>query len=204
MSRWVSVAVIAVVAAIAVLHPPPKAAMNASVPVAMATQHAFRAVRLRAADPPLVVYVAGAIAHPGLYKLRAGSRVNDAVQRAGGLLADADPAAVNLAERLEDGQEIRVLHAGETAPAPKRSGRHAHRRAKKRSAEIVVPQGAIDVNAADAAALAALPGIGETLAERIVEFRSLNGRFASLDELLDVAGITQRRLDAIAPMLVVR
>jgi competence protein ComEA len=57
------------------------------------------------------------------------------------------------------------------------------------------------LNAADASALASLPGIGSTLAERIVQFRELNGPFASLDELADVAGMTQRRIDAIEPFV---
>jgi competence protein ComEA len=114
--------------------------------------------------------------------------------RAGGMLPSADTPAVNLAERVSDGVEIRVPRAGEVTPAP------AHR-ARNRKTPAPLPDVAIDVNAADAAALASLPGIGETLAGRIVEYRNLNGPFASLDELADVAGMTQRRIDAIAPYL---
>jgi competence protein ComEA len=120
--------------------------------------------------------------------------VNDAVERAGGMLPAADTAAVNLAERVSDGVEIRVPRIGEATPAP------LHR-VRSRKAPARVPDVAIDLNAVDTATLASLPGIGETLAARIVEYRNLNGPFASLDELADVAGMTQRRIDAIMPYL---
>lgn len=140
-----------------------------------------------------VVYVVGAVMHPGLYRLQPGARVNDAVERAGGLRADADPAAVNLAERLNDGEEIHVLRLGETASPPVRARR------TRRKAPSPPPSQAIDLNAADASSLASIPGIGQTLAERIVAYRQLNGPFESLDELADVAGMTQRRIDAMTP-----
>jgi competence protein ComEA len=138
----------------------------------------------------VVVYVAGAVARAGVYALPASARVQDAIARAGGLRADADPLAVNLAARVSDGEEIAVPRIGQATPRPARSARR--RRVKASPA-------AIDINTADAAALASLPGVGETLASRIIEYRRLNGPFASLDELLDVAGMTQRRVDALAP-----
>lgn len=147
-----------------------------------------------AASAANTVYVVGAVTHPGLYRLHAGARVDDAVRRAGGLRADADPAAVNLAERVTDGEEIRVLRLGEALPAPVR--RNTRKRA---SPALAAPsQASVDLNAADEQALAAIPGIGQTLASRIVQYRRLNGPFASLDELADVAGMTQRRIDAMA------
>lgn len=136
------------------------------------------------------MYVAGAVAHPGLYRLPSGARADDAVERAGGMRADADPAAVNLAERVSDGEEIRVLRLGEIAPA-------LSRRSKRKRASPA-PAQPVDLNAADAQSLASIPGIGPTLAERIVAYRNLNGPFGSLDELADVAGMTQRRIDAMA------
>ncbi len=140
-----------------------------------------------------VVYVVGAVAHPGLYRVESGARVNEAVARAGGLRADADPAAVNLAERVSDGEEIRVLRLGETASPVRRRKRKGASRTSS-----ALPSAAIDLNAADENALATIPGIGPTLASRIVEYRRLNGPFASVDELADVAGMTQRRIDAMA------
>lgn len=137
-----------------------------------------------------VVYVVGAVVRPGLYRVQPGARVNDALERAGGLRADADPAAVNLAERVSDGEEIHVLRMGETAPATQRRAR--------RKAPSQPPLQPINLNTADEDALASIPGIGRTLASRIVAYRRLNGPFESLDELADVSGMTQRRIDAMA------
>jgi competence protein ComEA len=156
-----------------------------------------------------VVYVAGEVRKPGLYPLRAGARVGDAVAAAGGARPGADPVAVNLAAHVADGDEIVVPKLGAAAaapPHPRRSAAGPRRRAGKgrphRSA--TAPASIVDLNSADAETLASLPGIGPGLAERIVAFREANGPFASPDELLDVAGFTDRRLDAVLPYVVAR
>lgn len=149
---------------------------------------------LGTAEP--VVYVVGAVAHAGLYRVPAGARVDDAIRRAGGLRADADPAAVNLAQRVSDGEEIHVLRFGEAATP-------VHKTSRKTARSALPAAAALDLNQADASALAAVPGIGPTLASRIVEYRRVNGPFASLDELADVAGMTQRRIDAISAYVTV-
>lgn len=141
-----------------------------------------------------VVYVAGAVARPGLYAVGGDGRVNDAVQLAGGLRADADREAVNLAQHVADGEEIRVARIGESTPRPVRG--RTRRKVRATLANV-------DLNTADQPALSSLPGVGATLAQRIIEYRRLNGPFASLDELADVAGMTQRRIDAIAPYVTV-
>jgi competence protein ComEA len=153
----------------------------------------------------VVVYVAGAVRHPGIYRLRGDARVDDAVARAGGLRPDADPLAVNLAARLRDGEEIavRVRGAAATPPPPRAAISRRSRRGSSRRAQRSPPAEAIDLNAADTATLASLPGVGPALASRIVAFRELNGPFASADELLDVAGITERRYAEMAPYVVV-
>ena len=116
------------------------------------------------------------------------------------MLAQADAASVNLAQRVTDGEEIPVPRLGEAPPAaPRRSTAR-----KSRATRPAPPDRAIDLNAADAAALTSLPGIGPTLAARIVEYRRINGPFASLDELADVAGMTQSRIDAISQYLTLR
>ena len=192
---------IAVVAVVLLLHRPPAPAA-AIVPAAAAqaplAQHLRKGRPSAIAGRRSVVYVAGAVKRPGLYTLASDARINDAIARAGGFTAQADDAAVNLAERVADGEEIRVPRAGETWPSPSPRSRAA---ARKRRAPPAAP---IDINTADAAALASLPGLGATLAQRIVDYRSVNGPFASLDELADVSGVTQRRIDAIAPYLTLR
>lgn len=172
----------------------PAAGISMSTSPPAAAQHLRKGHPLISGAPSkVVVYVAGAVVHAGLYTLAAGARAQDAVVRAGGLSADADGAGVNLAQRLSDGEEIAVPRQGEAPP------RAARTRAARKSAAVPA---AVDLNAADASALASLPGIGPTLAARIVEYRRLNGPFASIDELADVAGMTQRRIDALLPFLV--
>ncbi|HET9029351.1 MAG TPA: helix-hairpin-helix domain-containing protein, partial [Candidatus Aquilonibacter sp.] len=117
--------------------------------------------------------------------------------RAGGLRPDADPAAINLAERLKDGEEVvaPVLGAPTRYPSRRRTATRTTRADKKEPAAIV------NVNTATAADLATIPGIGKTLAARIVEVRGRDGAFATLDELLDVAGMTPARLDRASQYL---
>lgn len=172
-----------------------------------------------------VVYVAGEVARPGVYTLTGAARAVDALQAAGGPTRAADLVAVNLAQRVEDGAEIFVPPKGAVPPeavaaadmptdaTPRRSrSRHAHRRKRRKRMRSSAYDGQtapamaapVSLNAADAAELQTLPGIGPALAERIVAFREVNGPFASTDELLDVGGMTQSKVDALAPWLTIR
>jgi len=121
----------------------------------------------------VVVSVVGLVARPGLVTLPMGARVADAVEAAGGLLPEADPAAVNLAAVVADGQQVAVgVSSAATGPlggAP--SG------------------GPLNLNAATATDLDALPGIGPVLAQRIVSYRDQQGRFTTIEQLDDVPGI---------------
>ena len=141
-----------------------------------------------------VVYVAGAVRRPGLYQLRAGARADDAVRSAGGFRADADTAAVNLAAHVADGDEVYVGMLG--APTPRTVSARRSRTKSNKSANIVV-----DLNTASTEELARVPGIGATLAARIVDVRERDGAYATFDELLDVAGMTASRLDRAQPYL---
>ncbi|WP_173923895.1 ComEA family DNA-binding protein [Agromyces sp. Marseille-P2726] len=126
---------------------------------------------------PLLVHVLGAVAEPGLVELAAGARVVDAVAAAGGFTAEADPAGVNLARPVVDGEQLVVLALGE-APPPAPDGTAAG-----------AGDGLVHLNTADVAALDTLPRIGPALAQRIIDWREANGPFTSVDQLLDVAGI---------------
>jgi competence protein ComEA len=145
--------------------------------------------------PDTVVYVAGAVRRPGLYRLADGARIDDAIRAAGGERSDADPAAVNLAAHTNDGDEIYVPVVGEATPAT----RAARTRAPRKRASK--PHAIVNVNTASADLLASVPGIGSTIAARIVQIRDADGAFTTFDELLDVAGITQSRLDRARPYL---
>ncbi len=160
----------------------------------------------------VTVYVVGAVAQGGVYRLPAGTRVQDAVGTAGGLTAQADPAGVNLAELLTDGEEISVPLRGETTQpmtrgTPKRHARHPKHRTAHRgtSRHRKAPPGQpIDINTADAVALQDLPGVGPGLAQRLIDFREVNGPFRAIDELADVAGMTDRRIEQITPYIILR
>lgn len=129
-------------------------------------------------------------------------RAADAVSRAGGMLPGADSAGVNLAAPLEDGQQITVPKIGQKLFRNRSGARVRHPR-KKRSARTP-PLAPVDLNTADAKTLEQLPGIGAELAGRLVAYRELNGPFRSVDELADVAGMTQRRIDGVVPYLALR
>jgi competence protein ComEA len=165
----------------------------ASLPEPLHRRHGARAF---GDDGDPVVYVTGAVKRPGLYRLHSGDRDAQAIVLAGGLSAAADTAGVNLAQRVADGDEIDVPAAGE-APLRRAGERHG----RHRSPRHPPPEASVDVNQSNADELAAVPGIGHAIAQRIVELREREGSFATLDELLDVAGMTQSRLERARPYL---
>ncbi len=190
--RIVLGAVALALAALALYHPaakPAAAAFSGSEPPPRAPAAPRRSPGRRgagAAATGMLVYVAGAVERPGLYHLPEGARAADAVAMAGGLTARGGDGALNLAERLADGDEVYAPAAGEPAPGQRRT---------RRRGTPTAPAAPVDVNVAASAELARVPGIGRALAARIVEMRERAGPFASLDELLDVAGMTQAHLD---------
>ena len=133
-----------------------------------------------AAAAPLLVHVLGAVAAPGLVELAPGARVVDAVAAAGGFSPEADPAAVNLARAVVDGEQLVVLAVGQAPPPAAGAGG---------GSGPAAGDGKVHLNTADVAALDTLPRIGPALAQRIIDWREANGPFTSVDQLLDVAGI---------------
>ncbi|MDQ2873145.1 MAG: helix-hairpin-helix domain-containing protein [Candidatus Eremiobacteraeota bacterium] len=205
MTRFLILGALAVLAVLAIWHPVPHAA-GFSTARAPANAHGVtRARRVAPAVESLVIYVAGAVAKPGLYEVKLGARAADAMRLAGGLTAAADPVGVNLAEKVSDGEEVAVPRIGDGAVRPYRRARtrRTTRAKKRRRAAPAEPMQSVDINTADAQTLAQLPGIGDTLAQRIVTYRAINGNFNSLDELLDVSGITDRRIEQMAPFLII-
>jgi competence protein ComEA len=156
------------------------------------------------AEPPakLVVHVAGAVANPGVYELKAGDRVVDALEAAGGATDKADLAALNLAAWVGDGERIYVPRPGETPPpvvGPAGGGQGGGGSAGAGgSGQEATGGGRVNVNQAGAEALTALPGIGPVLAQRIVDFRSANGPFGELSDLAEVTGIGPKILAGLA------
>ena len=142
----------------------------------------------------VVVHVAGAVASPGLHELPPGSRVADAIAAAGGLTPQADASRINLAAPVSDGQRVYVLAVGEQEPAVAVGGGETTAGA---------PSGPVNLNTADAEALDALPGIGPATAAAIIEHRGKVGAFTSVDQLLDVPGIGEAKLEALRDLVTV-
>lgn len=140
----------------------------------------------------IYVHVVGHVLVPGLYRLRDGDRVLDAVAAAGGMTADADPAAINLARTLGDGEQLRVPAVGETVTSAASGG-----------AGGAAPAGKVNLNTADATALETLPHVGPALAARIVAWRTAHGRFRSVQDLLGVGGIGEKTFATLKDLVTV-
>jgi competence protein ComEA len=141
-----------------------------------------------AESPKLVVHVVGAVMRPGLYRLREGSRIADALARAGGATRKADLTVVNLAAPLADGVQVvvprRLAAGGAAAPASAGAGDAA-------------ASGPVHLNTATLEQLDALPGVGPVTAQKILDYRQENGGFASVDELDAVPGIGPARMEQL-------
>jgi len=160
----------------------------------------------------VIVHIAGLVKKPGLYRLKPGTRVGEALKAAGGPLPQADPNSLNLAERVSDGQRILVPARGEAAeePPPSLPGTPAFSRARSRAGPSakpsLPPSGKINLNTATPQQLEALPGIGPALAQRIISLRSQlkrqNGHgFQSIEQLLEVPGIGPKRFAHIRDLV---
>ena len=151
----------------------------AAQPVAVHTVHS---VLPTANDSPTaIVHVVGEVEKPGLYELPAGDRIVDAVTAAGGFTPNADQAALNLAQVIEDGQQIVVARKG-AAPA---------------TGSAAVAGAPVDLNTADLSTLETLDGIGPALAQRILDYRTAHGSFGSVNDLQKVTGIGPKKFAAI-------
>ncbi|HMH59274.1 MAG TPA: ComEA family DNA-binding protein [Galbitalea sp.] len=131
--------------------------------------------------PTAFVHVVGQVKNPGLYELPAGDRILDAVAAAGGFVPGADQADLNLAQVIEDGQQIVVAQLGVSGVA----------------VPMATPGGKVDLNTADATALETLDGIGPALAQRILAYRAAHGGFRTVNDLQNVTGIGPKKFAAI-------
>ena len=141
----------------------------------------------------LVVHVVGEVHRPGLYRLRDGARIADAVHRAGGALRDADLAAVNLAAPLVDGIQVSVpsrVAAGDVQPAGGAS-----------SAGGGAAGGLVSLSSATVDELDELPGVGPITAQKIIDYRTEHGPFASVDDLDAVPGIGPTRIEQLRELV---
>lgn len=160
---------------------------------------------------PVRVHVTGAVAAPGVYPLPAGSIVLDALTAAGGPLPEADANALNLARVVADGDQVVVpLRPPPAATAGSQPTSAASAAGPLATAEPLptvalapTTSGPINLNTATAAELETLPGIGPSLAQRIVDYRSQHGAFASIEAVMDVPGIGDSRFEAIKDLITI-
>jgi competence protein ComEA len=144
---------------------------------------------------PILVDVAGWVRHPGVYEFHDGDRVIDAIEAAGGARRGAALDALNLAAPLADGTQILVPRreaSGSAGSAPSAP-----------SVDGGVTSSKVNINSASAEELETLPGIGEVIAQEILDYRTANGPFASVDDLLDVSGIGEVTLENVRDLVTV-
>jgi competence protein ComEA len=152
------------------------------------------------ASAVVVVHVVGQVRRPGVRRLPVGSRVQDAVEAAGGPRPKADLARVNLARVLIDGEQVRVPAPGDPDPPLLGVGAGAPPGGSTAGggASGTAP---VSINTADLAGLDTLPGVGPVLAQRILDWRGEHGRFTSVDELGEVSGIGEKLLAQLRPLV---
>jgi competence protein ComEA len=166
-------------------------AHHSAVPAGASDGNQTRAVGTESSE--VVVHVAGAVHHPGVQRLGVGARIVDAVDAAGGATEDADLARVNLAAPVEDGQQVYLPRIGEEPPVPIVGAGPGPGGA----ANADQSGGLVPVNTASAEELEQLPGVGPVIAEAIVAHREQHGPFSSIDDLVNVRGIGDAKLEGL-------
>jgi competence protein ComEA len=183
-------ALAAVVAAVALLLVAGRLLVHVGAPGGTAVAPVAPVAPVRPAAPAAVVVdVVGAVRRPGLYRMREGDRIADAVARAGGATAKASVESINLAAPLADGEQVVVPRRG---AAPGAAG----------GADAgAAPSGPLHLSTATVEQLDALPGVGPVTAQKIVDYRNEHGAFRSVDELDAVPGIGPARLDDLRKLV---
>jgi competence protein ComEA len=154
--------------------------------------------------PDVVVYVCGAVRTPGVVRLPAGARVTDALELAGGPTAKAELAAVNLAAQVTDGQQILVPERGAAvASAPSSSGSSSSGALGVSPGGGSAPGALVNINTASLEELDALDGVGPSTAQKIIDYRTENGGFKTVDEIKEVPGIGDAKFAAMKDSITV-
>ena len=156
----------------------------------------------------LIVYVCGAVSEPGVYELSFGSRVNDAVIAAGGFSGEADTTYVNLAAEISDGAKLRIPTLTETEEIKGKGNVLSEEfdSFDKTGLDVDVKSvnyELININSATEEELKTLPGIGDSIATRIVKYRQQNGKFNSIEDIMKISGIKDKLFSKIKEYITV-
>lgn len=144
-------------------------------------------------EKPVVVYITGAVPRPGVYALPKNARVQDAISAAGGFLAEAEKSQINLAALIEDGEKLDIPYVEGASPI-----------LSTPMPEVVTSTTElINLNTASALELEALPGIGPTTAQKIVDYREQNGPFINAEDIINVSGIGPGTYERIKDLITV-
>ncbi len=145
----------------------------------------------------VIVHVAGAVEREGVYKLKFGDRVIDALKLAGGAIANADLSSINLAEKVKDGQKITIPVKSKLVEMG--SGNPVIRRSEPSSGGA----GKVNINTADEKELCKVKGIGPSTARKIIEYRSNSGSFSKIEDIMKVKGIGKGKFGKIKDQIVI-
>ncbi len=176
--------------------------------------------KTKPADTEVVVHVAGAVKHPGVVHLPPDRRAEDAIEKAGGALPQADLDQINLAAKLTDGTQLYIptrgsapkpgvaetYQGGISAPrsyskGPVRQGRTTAKPESGFGSGPKVPTAVVSLNTGSSEQLQTIPGIGPSTADKIIAYRTEHGKFQTVDDLLNVTGIGPKRLDKMRQWL---
>ena len=154
------------------------------------------------------VQVLGEVVHPGVYSFPEGSRVQDAIAAAGGLLAGIDPNSINLVAKLQDGQQLNIGGGTGEGPGSSPDGPFAVLPTSSGPFTVIPTPGSlpsttvlININTATLSELDTLPGIGPTTAQKIIDYRTQHGPFSNITDIMNVAGIGPATFDRIQDLI---
>jgi competence protein ComEA len=180
---------------------PPEPALVEEVPIEAVAEEVPAE---EAAPVEIAIDVKGAVAMPGIYMMTSDQRVNDAINKAGGLAEKADAAALNLAQKVQDEMVVYVPAKGEDVPPVVSSSALAGSNASPAASGGAAEGSLININTADSSGLQELPGVGEAKAQAIIDYRETEGPFAAAEDLKNVSGIGDKTFEKLEPLITVQ
>lgn len=155
----------------------------------------------------VIIHITGSVKNPGIVRLKEGSRIEDAIEAAGGLTENADISKINLAYVVDDGTKIKIPSSQEEDIGDEEiidSGSGENIIIEENTTSSNKSSQTININKATETELQTLPGIGASLASRIIEYRSQNGKFGSIEEIKNVNGIGDSKFENIKDLISVK